>query len=100
MYDIEQTPNGGRELARHSERVKMLTLSKRDAYIAKMHLQLADLNATVQQLDENAKDACSDAREKYIEELLLLRAQARLAIEKLDSLKAARPSTLPSTRCA
>ena len=63
-------------------------MSKRDAYVAKMKLQLDELNAKMALLEAKAKEAKEDARDKYNEELGKLRHQSKLAVAKLDELKA------------
>ena len=63
-------------------------MSKRDAYVAKMKLQLDELNAKMAVLEAKAKEAKADARDKYNEELGKLRHQSKLAVAKLDELKA------------
>lgn len=63
-------------------------MSKKDLYIAKMNLQIAELNDSMHDLEVKAKDARDDAREKYKEEMAKLRTQSTLAGEKLESLKA------------
>jgi len=63
-------------------------MSKRDAYVAKMKLQLDELNAKMAELEVKAKEAKEDARDKYNEELGKLRHQSKLAVAKLDELKA------------
>jgi ribosome recycling factor len=64
-------------------------MSKRDAYIEKMKLQLDELNAKMSELEAKAQEAKEDARDKYKEEMSKLRRQSKLAIAKLDELKAA-----------
>lgn len=68
-------------------------MTTRDAYIEKMKLQLDELNAKIDKLEAKAKDAKADAREKYEEEMAKLRNQSRLAVAKLDELKAAGEDT-------
>jgi len=63
-------------------------MSKRDAYVAKMKLQLDELNAKMAELEVKAKEAKEDAHDKYNEELGKLRHQSKLAVAKLDELKA------------
>lgn len=63
-------------------------MSKRDVYIAKMNLQITELNETMHELEAKAKDARDDAREKYKEEMAKLREQSALAGQKLETLKA------------
>jgi len=63
-------------------------MSKRDEYVAKMKLQLDELNAKMDELEAKAKGAKEDARDKYKEEMGKLRHQSKLAVAKLDELKA------------
>jgi len=63
-------------------------MSKRDEYVAKMKLQLDELNAKMGELEAKAKEAKEDARDKYKEEMGKLRHQSKLAAAKLDELKA------------
>lgn len=64
-------------------------MSNRGAYIEKMKLQLAELNAAMDELEAKAQEAEADARDKYKAETSKLRQQSQLAIDKLDELKAA-----------
>lgn len=64
-------------------------MSKRDDYIAKMKLQLDELDAQMSKLEAKAQVAKDDARDKYKEEMAKLRHQSKLAKGKLDDLKAA-----------
>lgn len=64
-------------------------MSKRDAYIEKMKLQLDELNARMSSVEVKAREAKEDARDKYKEEMGKLREQSKLAVAKLDQLKAA-----------
>lgn len=64
-------------------------MSKRDAYVAKVKLQLDQLNEDVSKLEARAQEAKEEARAKYKEEMGKLRHQSRLAIAKLDEIKAA-----------
>ena len=66
---------------------------KRDAYIAKMKLQLDELNTKMGNVETKAREAKEDARDKYKEEMGKLRAQSQLAVAKLDELKAASEDT-------
>ncbi|MER2504356.1 MAG: hypothetical protein ABTQ24_00535 [Azonexus sp.] len=63
-------------------------MSKRDEYVAKMKLQLDELNAKMDELEAKAKAAKEEARDKYKEEMGKLRHQSQLAVAKLDELKA------------
>jgi len=64
-------------------------MSKRDAYIAKMKLQLDELNAKMDKLEAKATEAKEDVRTKYKEEITKLRQQSKLAKGKFEELKAA-----------
>lgn len=68
-------------------------MSKRDAYIAKVKLQLDELNAKMDDLEAKAQEAKADMRDKYREEIRKLRHQSKLAIAKLDEIKAAGESS-------
>ena len=65
-------------------------MAKRDEYIAKMKIQLDELDAKMDKLEAKAKEAKEDARAKYKEEIANLRQQSRLAQGKLEELKASR----------
>ncbi|MGV0950326.1 MAG: hypothetical protein ACOYB3_06595 [Azonexus sp.] len=64
-------------------------MTTRDAYITKMKLQLDELNAKMSALEAKAQEAKEDARDKYNEEMGKLRKQSKLAVAKLDDIKAA-----------
>ena len=66
----------------------MTAMSKRDEYVAKMKLQLDELNAKMDELEAKAKEAKAEARDKYKEEMGKLRDQSKLAVAKLEELKA------------
>lgn len=68
-------------------------MQKRDAYIAKMKLQLDELNATMGELEVKAQAAKEDARDKYKAEMAKLRVQSEAASAKLDEMKAASADT-------
>ena len=68
-------------------------MSKKNAYIEKMKLQLDELNAKMNKVDAMAKDAKEDARDKYQQEMTLLRKQSKIAIAKLDEIKSASEET-------
>lgn len=68
-------------------------MTKRDAYIAKMKLQLDELNAKMSAVEAKAKEAREDARDKYKEEMGKLRHQSELAVAKLDQITAAGEET-------
>ena len=64
-------------------------MSNRDVYIAKMKLQLDELNLQMGKVEIRAKEAREDVREKYKEEMVKLRAQSRLAVAKLEEMQTA-----------
>lgn len=64
-------------------------MSTRADYIAKMKLQLDELDAQMSKLEAKTQDAKADARDKYKEEMAKLRHQSKLAKGKLDDLMAA-----------
>lgn len=68
-------------------------MSKKDSYIAKIKLQLDELDAKMTKVEGKAQEAKEDARDKYKEEMGKLRKQSKLAIAKLDELKAASEDT-------
>lgn len=68
-------------------------MTTRDIYIERMKLQLDELNAKMKNVEAKAQEAKEDAREKYKEEMGKLRKQSKLAIAKLDELKAAGEET-------
>ena len=68
-------------------------MTKRDAYVAKMKLQLDELNAKISELEAKAQEAKEDARAKYKEEVSKLRHQSKHADAKHDDLKAAGEET-------
>lgn len=63
-------------------------MSTRDDYIAKMKLQLDEMNESMTKLEARAQEAKDDARAKYKEEIGKLRHQSKLAVAKLEELKA------------
>lgn len=64
-------------------------MSNRDVYIAKMKLQLDELDTKMDALDAKAQDAKDEARAKYEEEMAKLRHQSTLAKGKLADMKSA-----------
>ncbi len=64
-------------------------MSKRDEYIAKMKLQLDELDAKADKLEAKAAEVKDDARAKYKEEMVKLRQQSKLAKVKLEEIRAA-----------
>jgi len=68
-------------------------MSVRDEYVAKMKLQLDELNANMGKLEAKAKEAKQDARAKYKEEMDKLHQQSKLTIAKLEELRTAGDDT-------
>jgi len=64
-------------------------MSKREAYIAKVKLQLDELNTKMNELEAKAKVAKAEVRDKYQEEAAKLRQHSESAVAKLAQLKAA-----------
>ena len=64
-------------------------MSRQNAYIAKMKLQLDELNVKMNELDARAQEAKADVRDKYLEEMKKLRHQSKLAVAKLEEIKLA-----------
>lgn len=64
-------------------------MPKQNAYIAKMKLQLDELNVKMNELDAKAQEAKADVRDQYREEIRKLRHQSKLAVAKLEAVKAA-----------
>jgi hypothetical protein len=62
-------------------------MKSRDAYIAKMKLQLDELNITIKELELKAKLASIETREKYDVEIVKMRQQYQVALDKLTELK-------------
>jgi ribosome recycling factor len=64
-------------------------MSKKNAYIAKMKLQLDELDAKMNELETKTQEAKADVRDKYKEEVRKLRHQSKLAVAKMEEIKAA-----------
>jgi hypothetical protein len=54
-----------------------------------MKLQLDELNEKMNELEAKAKEAKADVRDAYREEMKKLRHQSKVAIAKLEEIKAA-----------
>jgi hypothetical protein len=61
-------------------------MKNKDSYIAKMKLQLDELDVKMNALEAKAKDAKEAAHDKYVEEMAKLRHQSQLAKAKFDDL--------------
>lgn len=68
-------------------------MTTRTDYIEKMKTQLDELNASMNKLDEKTADAKEEARAKYKEEMAKLRHQSKLAVAKLEDMKASTEDT-------
>ena len=64
-------------------------MTSRETYIAKMKLQLDELDTKMNQLEAKASEAKADAVEKYQLEMAKLRQQSKLAKARLGDLKEA-----------
>jgi predicted nucleic acid-binding Zn-ribbon protein len=65
----------------------------RDAYVAKMKLQLDELNAKMTELEQKAHDAKLEAKAKYRDELAKLQQQSKVAQAKFEEVKTAGEDT-------
>ena len=63
-------------------------MTQRDVYIARMKLQLEELNTAIEGWERKAHEAKVEARQAYREELNKLQDQSKAASSKLDELKA------------
>lgn len=68
-------------------------MTSRNVYIAKMKLQLDELNAEMTRLESKAQIAKEEARDRYKEKMSKLRDQSKLAVTKLDEVMAAGEDT-------
>ena len=64
-------------------------MKNKDTYIAKMKLQLDELDVKMSALEIKANDAKDAAHDKYVEEMAKLRHQSKLAKAKFDDLAGA-----------
>ncbi|MES3024778.1 MAG: hypothetical protein V4857_24680 [Pseudomonadota bacterium] len=61
-------------------------MQNKDTYIAKMKLQLDELEAKMNTLETKASNAKDAAHEKYLEEMAKLRQQSKVTKAKFDEL--------------
>jgi hypothetical protein len=90
-FESAQTQGGQRirlATARSQPTGGRIMSTKRDAYIAKMKVQLDELNAKMNEVEAKAKVVKEDVRVKYDEQLAKLRAQSKVAVAKFDQVKA------------
>jgi hypothetical protein len=66
-----------------------IMMSKRDAYVATVKLQLDELNENISKLEAKMNEAKGDMHTKYMEEMRKLRLQSKLAVAKLNEVMAA-----------
>lgn len=64
-------------------------MSKQDVYVAKMKLQLDELNLKMAEVETRRQDVRQEARAAFDEELARLHEHSRAAGAQLDELKAA-----------
>ncbi len=64
-------------------------MTQRTAYIEKMELQLDKLNKKMRGLEATAQEAKEEARQKFKDDMGKLRQRSKVAVAKLDELKAA-----------
>ena len=62
-------------------------MSKRDAYVKKLKVKLEKWNAEIHMLEEKAKGASAEMKEKYYTEIEKLRGQFDHLKEKLGNLQ-------------
>lgn len=67
-------------------------MTTRDAYIAKMKLQLDELNLQMGKLELRAQEAREDVRDKYQAEMAKLHDQSEVAKAKLADMQASTES--------
>lgn len=64
-------------------------MSKRDAYVAAVKLQLDELNENMDKLEARMNEAKGDIRIRYLEEMRKLRLQSRQAVARLNEIASA-----------
>lgn len=64
-------------------------MSKQDLYIARIQRQLDELNTQMGDLEDRAKEARLELKEKYLADMTQLRVQSQQASDKLDELRTA-----------
>ncbi len=65
----------------------------RDEYVTSMKAQLDEWNASISALEEKGHEVNEDAKEKYEEQLVALRAQRAEGEKKLEEMRSATEST-------
>lgn len=64
-------------------------MSNRDAYVAKIKLDIDQLNAKMAEIEAQAKDARAEVKDKYAKQMDKLHANSKIAMAKLDEIQAA-----------
>jgi hypothetical protein len=78
--------HAGRILARSPTLPGTIIMKNKDTYIAKMKLQLDELEVKMNTLEAKAKESKDAAHEKYVEEMAKLRLQSKAAKAKFDEM--------------
>ena len=71
-------------------------MTPKNEYIGKMKLQLDELEVKMNEVEARAHQASEDARARYQSDLAGLRRQSKLAMSKLEALKATSEDTWES----
>lgn len=64
-------------------------MSNRDAYVAKIKLDIDQLNAKMAEIEAQAKEARAEVKDKYAKQMDKLHANSKIAMAKLDEIQAA-----------
>ena len=64
-------------------------MSNRDAYVAKIKLDIDQLNAKMAEIEAEAKEARAEVKDKYAKQMDKLHANSKIAMAKLDEIQAA-----------
>jgi len=79
--------------AKNTSQTQLEIIMNRDAYVEKMKEHIDNLNENMKVLEAKAEEAQKDVRDKYDAQMLKLHAQSKLAVAKLDEMKAAGADT-------
>ena len=64
-------------------------MSNRDAYVAKIKLDIDQLNAKMAEIEAQAKEARAEVKDKYAKQMDKLHANSKIAMAKLEEIQAA-----------
>lgn len=64
-------------------------MSNRNAYVAKIKLDIDQLNAKMAEIEAQAKEARAEVKDKYAKQMDKLHANSKIAMAKLDEIQAA-----------